>query len=461
MNRATRPLKIVILGAGYVGLTSSACLAEIGHQVVCCDIDPAKIEALRNAVVPIYEPGLSELIAKQIAAGRISFSTSPQSEVGSADAVFIAVGTPSDANGAIDLSYVHAAARSIASDLRPGTVVVIKSTVVAGTASQVSAIIAAERGNSDISVASNPEFLREGSAIADFLQADRVVIGVEDGAAQALLEALYQPLVDAGIPLVVTRTANAELIKYAANAFLALKIGFINDVANLCEKLGGDVGEVAHGIGLDHRIGTAFLQAGPGFGGSCFPKDTQAFAHLGAQHGAAQPLIETLIANNDARKDMLAERIIANTPAGGHIAVLGTAFKANTDDVREAAALSIIPRLVAAGFSVHVHDCQPAYAMRQLEGVKWHETPIAAVHGADAVAVLTDWDLYKAINPRLLGSFMRGNALFDFRNIFDPAQASLAGLDYHGIGRPFLPAQKALRGAGRNSSALGLAASAA
>jgi UDPglucose 6-dehydrogenase len=440
-------MKIVVLGAGYVGLTTSACLAELGHEVTCCDIDEVRVAALARADVPIYEPGLSELIGMQMQAKRLNFTCDPEKMLPDADAVFLAVGTPSNEAGDIDLSYIETAAKGVAPFLRPETIVVIKSTVVAGTAARVRKIIERSRGRADVAVASNPEFLREGSAIGDFMHADRIVIGVDDPASEAVLRQIYAPLTGQGIPLVVTETVNAELIKYAANALLALKIGFINDVADLCEKIGGDVMAVADGVGLDRRIGRGFLTAGPGFGGSCFPKDTRAFASTGLRHGAPQPLIETLIAQNEARKQAVAERIIDAAPANGRVAILGTSFKANTDDVREAASLTVVPLLQEAGLAVSLHDPQPALAKRVLKGAEWHDTALEAVQGADVVVVLTEWDEYGALDLTALAGAMRGNTLLDFRNIIDRNRAKAAGLTCLSLGRAPLKSTRQRRGA--------------
>ena len=441
-------MKIVVLGAGYVGLTTSACLAKLGHEVTCCDIDDTRVAALNRAEVPIYEPGLAELIEAQVEAGRLQFSANANKPAGAAAAVFLAVGTPSNADGDIDLSYVEAAAIGIAPHLKDGAVLVLKSTVVAGTARRLKKLVDASRGRNDIAVASNPEFLREGSAINDFLHADRIVIGADDARAEAVLRDLYKPLTRTGIPLIATRTVNAELIKYAANALLALKIGFINDVADLCEALGGDVAAVADGIGGDHRIGSAFLAAGPGFGGSCFPKDTRAFASTGRRYGTPQPLIEALIEGNETRKRAMACRIIDAAPSHGRVAILGTSFKANTDDVREAAALTIVPLLLEAGLDVHAHDPQPGNARRMLEGVHWHGNALAAACDADVVVVLTEWDEYRSLDLPQLASVMRGQLLLDFRNIVPSEEAVRAGLHYHGLGRPALRPERTMRGQG-------------
>ncbi|MDB5613226.1 MAG: UDP-glucose/GDP-mannose dehydrogenase, partial [Devosia sp.] len=365
-----------------------------------------------------------------------------------AAAVFLAVGTPSDESGDIDLSFVEAAAIGISRHLKNGAVLILKSTVVAGTAGRVKNLVDSSRGRKDVSVASNPEFLREGSAIKDFLRADRIVVGADDRRSEEILREIYRPLTATGVPLVVTKTVNAELIKYAANALLALKIGFINDVADLCEKLDGDVVAVADGIGRDRRIGAAFLAAGPGFGGSCFPKDTRAFAITGRRHGAPQPLVEALIERNEARKQSLARRIIDATPRGGRVAVLGTSFKANTDDVREAASLTIVPLLVEAGLNVHAHDPQPRLARRLLTDVQWHDTALQAARHADVVVILTEWDDYRSLDPAQLAAAMRGRTVFDFRNILEGARAGEAGLHYFGLGRAAIRPEKTRRGQG-------------
>lgn len=433
-------MKIAVLGAGYVGLTTSACLAELGHEVICCDVDDDRIAALRRAQIPIYEPGLAELIASQTGAMRLHFTTETNLAAAQADAVFLAVGTPSDATGDIDLSFVHAAATGIAPHLRPDAVIVVKSTVVAGTSRRLRSLIETRCGRRDIAVASNPEFLREGSAVRDFLHADRIVIGVDDARSEAVLRKVYAPLLSRGVPLVCTGTVNAELIKYAANALLALKIGFINDVADLCEQLGGDVLAVADGIGRDSRIGPAFLAAGPGFGRSCFPKDTRAFVNTGRRHRAPQALVEALIERNEARKRSLAERIIQMAPRNGRVAVLGTSFKADTDDVREAAALTIVPLLQQAGLDVHAHDPQPQCAKRLLPEVKWHGTAVAAARGADLVVILTEWTEYRELDLKRLAAAMRGRILLDFRNVIPAERAVSAGLNYRPLGRsPLAP----------------------
>ena len=440
-------MNVVMIGAGYVGLTTGACFASLGYNVCCVDIDEARVADLEHGIMPIYEPGLAELMTESRKARRLRFSANIGASVADADYVFLAVGTPSTTDGDIDLSFVVSAARAIAPFLSDNAVVVIKSTVVAGTAKTVADIITSERAGRRIMVASNPEFLREGSAIDDFRNADRIVVGADDEGTANSLKELYRPLIEHGIPFVATSTIDAELIKYAANAFLALKIGFINDVANICENAGGDVTAVAKGIGLDRRIGQAFLQPGPGFGGSCFPKDTRAFAATGNRFDAPQALIETLIDCNEKRKSNLAHRILEVLGAGAQaktVTILGVAFKAETDDVRESAALSIIPILQRCGISVRAHDPKAqAPARRTLgAGVEWHDDLYAAVDGADAVAVLTEWDDYRRMNLSRVADLMNGHHLFDFRNLFTPEDVIRHGLVYHSLGRAVGRAEK-------------------
>ncbi|MBW6424876.1 UDP-glucose/GDP-mannose dehydrogenase family protein [Rhizobium sp. XQZ8] len=440
-------MNVAMIGAGYVGLTTGACFASLGYKVCCVDIDEGRVADLEKGIMPIYEPGLAELIIEGRKAGRLRFSADIGASVADADFVFLAVGTPSTIDGDIDLSFVDAAARGIAPFLPDSAVVVIKSTVVAGTAKTVADVISSKRAGRRITVASNPEFLREGSAIADFRNADRIVVGADDEGAANSLKELYRPLIERGVPFVATSTIDAELIKYAANAFLALKIGFINDVANLCENAGGDVTAVAKGIGLDRRIGQTFLQTGPGFGGSCFPKDTRAFAATGKRFDAPQPLIETLINFNDKRKSDLAHRILQVLGATGHaktVAILGVAFKAETDDVRESAALSIIPILLRAGMCVRAHDPKAQAPARKVlgAGVEWHDDLYAAVNGVDAVVVLTEWDDYRRMNLSRVADLMEGPYLFDFRNLFMPEDAIRHGLVHHSLGRAIGRADK-------------------
>jgi UDPglucose 6-dehydrogenase len=425
-----------MIGAGYVGLTTGACLAELGHKVTCVDVDRERIERLEAGELPLYEPGLDAVIARNRKRRRLAFSTDPGRAAGDADAIFLAVGTPSRADGSIDLSHVERAAQQIAKAMRRDAVVVVKSTVVPGTARRLREIIAEARGGLDFLVASNPEFLREGSAVEDFMCPDRIVIGADEPRAAKVLEKIYGKLIADDAAWVATSTTNAEMIKYAANSLLALKIGFINEVADLCEKVGGDVGAVARGIGLDRRIGPAFLAAGPGFGGSCFPKDTRAFAAMGRQRGAPQRLIERLIERNEERKEAVAQRILdeLGQASGKRVALLGIAFKANTDDVRDSAALTVIPALQQAGCIVAAHDPK-ARAAELLPGVEWHETAYAAAEGADLVAILTDWDEYRTLDLVHLKSLMNGDTIFDCRNVLDVDAVSASGLRHIAIGR--------------------------
>jgi UDPglucose 6-dehydrogenase len=441
-------MKLVMVGSGYVGLVSGVCFADFGFDVTCVDVDHAKIAQLERGELPIYEPGLDQLLAENVEAGRLRFSTDLASAAALADAVFIAVGTPSRrGDGEADLTYVFEAARQVARSIKPGAVVVIKSTVVVGTCRKVKEIIEQERPGLDFSVASNPEFLREGSAIEDFMRPDRVVIGVHDKRGETVLRRAYRPLYLRESPVVVTTLENAELIKYAANAFLAMKVTFINEVADLCERVGGNVQDVARAIGLDGRIGAKFLHAGPGFGGSCFPKDTRAFAATGQKYSAPLRLVETVIAVNERRKQQMAERILAtlgDDPRGKRVAVLGVAFKPNTDDVREAPSLDIIPRLLEAGATVVAHDPEARIqAEPLLPGIAWASDAYGAVEGADVVAILTEWNEYRGLDLRRVARAMRGNQLIDLRNIFRQDDLEETGLVYSSVGRPIIDASTA------------------
>ncbi len=431
-------MRIAMIGTGYVGLVSGVCFSEFGFDIVCADKDPAKIAALQRGEVLIFEPGLDDLMARNVE--RLSFTTDLAGAVDSADVVFIAVGTPSRrGDGEADLTYVHAAAREVAEAMRPGTVVVIKSTVVVGTTRQVGAIIAEAAPDKDFSIAANPEFLREGSAIEDFLRPDRVVVGVEDAKAEAVLRQVYQPLYLRETPIVVTSLENAEIIKYASNAFLAAKITFINEIADLCEKTGGDVQEIARAIGLDNRIGGKFLHAGPGYGGSCFPKDTRAIAALARRLGAPLQLIETTIAVNEARINGLADRIVAQAGgsiAGKTIAVLGIAFKPNTDDIREAASLTVIPALQAAGAMIRAHDPQAASAAEpELPDVRWCADAYDAAQGAEILVILTEWNAYRALDLDRLGNAMAERVIIDMRNVYQLDDMRGKGFRYVSVGR--------------------------
>jgi UDPglucose 6-dehydrogenase len=434
-------MRIAVLGAGYVGLVSGACFAEFGVNVCIVDTDPDKVAALRRGVIPIYEPGLDRLVAENHADGRLTFTTDLDEAMNGADCVFLAVGTPSRrGDGHADLQYVYAAAEGVArAATREDLVLVTKSTVPVGTGKRIKEIVRKARPDLTIHVASNPEFLREGNAIGDFMKPDRVVIGAESDAAFATLRRLYRPLYLIETPVVATSIETAELIKYSANAFLATKITFINEIADLCEKVGADVHDVARGIGLDGRIGRKFLHPGPGYGGSCFPKDTLALALTARDAGSPMRLVETTIAVNDARKEAMAERIIAalgGEVRGKSVGVLGVTFKPETDDMRDAPSLVILPRLLAAGAKVVAHDPQLGQARHVLPaGVTYAGSPIEAAQGADAVVLLTEWNEYRSLAPERLRQAMRGDAILDLRNAWDPAAMREAGFRYYGVGR--------------------------
>jgi len=436
-------MRIAMIGTGYVGLVSGVCFAEFGFDVTCVDRNEEIIARLSRGEVTIFEPGLDQLLARNVVEGRLRFSTDLADAVGGAEIVFIAVGTPSRrGDGEADLSYIMAAADEIADAMRPGTVVVIKSTVVVGTNARVRDRIAARRPGVAFSMVSNPEFLREGSAVEDFMRPDRVVVGAEDEAGREAMRKLYRPLYLRETPMVVTSLENAELIKYAANAFLALKVSFINQVADLCERTGGNVQEVAKAIGMDGRIGPKFLHAGPGFGGSCFPKDTRAFAATGRLHGAPQALVESVVAANEARKQAMAERILAALRAEGGtvVGILGIAFKPNTDDIREAPALDIVRALLAAGVTVRAHDpAAMAAAASALPGVIWCATPLEVAEGAAVVALITEWNAYRGLDLKALSARMAGRTLVDLRNVYQPADLAGTGLAHISVGRPPRP----------------------
>lgn len=431
-------MNVTMIGTGYVGLVSGICFSEFGFPVTCVDLDKSKIDSLNAGKLPIYEPGLDRLMEEN--RSRLTFTTDLEAAVSNSDVVFIAVGTPSRrGDGEADLQYVYEAARQIARAMKPNTVIVLKSTVVVGTSATVKRIIAEERPGVPFSLASNPEFLREGSAIEDFMRPDRVVVGVTDEHAKSVLQELYRPLYLRDAPIVFTSPENAELIKYAANAFLAMKITFINEVADLCEKTGGNVQQVAKAIGLDNRIGGKFLHAGPGFGGSCFPKDTRAFAATGQNYGARQKLIETVVEINEERKLRMAEKILAElgpSPKGKTIGILGLAYKPNTDDMREAPSLTIIPVLEAAGVNIKAHDPQAMKEAREhLPDIMLCDTPEETVSNVDLVVILTEWNAYRALDMKALSRSMRGNTLVDLRNIYPPDVMQDAGLRYVSVGR--------------------------
>ena len=434
-------MHIAMIGVGYVGLVSGACFSEFGVDVVCVDKDADKIERLRRGEIPIYEPGLEAMVRDNKQAGRLSFTTDLQDTVAKADAVFIAVGTPSRrGDGHADLSYVFAAAEEIASALDGYTVVVNKSTVPVGTGREVEAIIHNIRKDVDFDVVSNPEFLREGSAINDFMRPYRVVIGVETDRARSLIRQLYSPLYLIETPILFTRRETAELIKYAANAFLATKITYINEIADLCEKVGADVHDVAKGMGLDGRIGRKFLHPGPGYGGSCFPKDTLALVRTAQEVDVSLGIIEHVVAANDARKKHMAERII--TACGGAvenltIAVLGLTFKPNTDDMRDSPSLEVIPALQVAGATVRAFDPEGMEeAKALLDDVVWCTDAYDAVKDAHALAIMTEWNEFRALDLDRVKSLLREPVLVDLRNVYDPARMKAAGFEYFSIGRP-------------------------
>jgi len=432
-------MKLAMIGTGYVGLVSGVCFAEFGFHVTCVDKNPSIIERLTAGKVTIFEPGLDELMARNIRDGRLDFSTDLATSVADADVILIAVGTPSRrGDGEADLQYIEAAADEIAAAMKPGAVVVIKSTVVVGTNARIRDRIAAARPGVEFSMISNPEFLREGSAIEDFMRPDRVVVGVDDERGKAAMQRLYRPLYLRETPMVVTSLENAEIIKYAANAFLAMKVTFINQVADLCEKTGGNVQEVARAIGMDNRIGSKFLHAGPGFGGSCFPKDTRAFAATGKKYDAPQSLIEEVIAVNEARKQSMAERIVAAAHESGTktVAVLGIAFKPNTDDIRESPSLDIVAAIQKAGISVRAHDPEAMdTAKLVLPDVIWCSSAYEAAKGAGVVALLTEWNAYRALDLKRIKSVMEGNVLIDLRNVYKADDVAGTGLDYRSVGR--------------------------
>jgi UDPglucose 6-dehydrogenase len=429
-----------MIGTGYVGLVSGACFSDFGHDVTCIDKDIDKIGRLRDGIIPIFEPGLAHLVADNVAAGRLFFTTDGASAVAEADAVFLAVGTPSRrGDGFADLSFIHAAAREVAPQLRGFTVVVTKSTVPVGTNDEIESIIRELRPDGDFVVASNPEFLREGAAIEDFKRPDRVVVGTEDERAQSVMREVYRPLFINETPIIFTSRRTAELIKYASNAFLATKVTFINEIADLCEKSGADVQDVARGMGLDRRIAPKFLHAGPGFGGSCFPKDTAALTAIGRRFGAPIRLVETVVEVNDARKRAMADKVTSacgGSLAGKTIAVLGLTFKPNTDDMREAPSLVVVPALEAGGARVRAYDPQGmAEARKLLPALETAGDPYACVAGADAMVILTEWDQFRALDLARIKAALRSPVVVDLRNIYKPEGMAEMGFRYVSVGR--------------------------
>ena len=434
-------MRVAMIGTGYVGLVSGACFADFGHVVTCIDKDASKIERLEKGEIPIFEPGLDDLVARNVREGRLFFTLDGAQAIKEADAVFIAVGTPTRrGDGHADLSYVYAAAEEIAGLIDGFTVVVTKSTVPVGTGDEVEAIIKKVRPDAQFAVVSNPEFLREGAAIEDFKRPDRVVVGTDDERAQAVMRDLYRPLSLNETPIVFTGRRTSELIKYAANAFLAMKITFINEMADLCEKVGADVQSVAKGIGLDKRIGSKFLNAGPGYGGSCFPKDTIALVKTAQQYGAPTRLIETTVEVNTARKKAMAEKVAealgTRDLAGKTIGVLGVTFKPNTDDMRDAPSLDILPALQAMGAKVQAFDPEGAKeAAHMLAGVAFKTGAYDAAEGADALVILTEWDQFRALDLDRVKSLLKAPVVVDLRNVYKPAEMERHGFTYASIGR--------------------------
>ncbi|HEV2364102.1 MAG TPA: UDP-glucose/GDP-mannose dehydrogenase family protein [Caulobacteraceae bacterium] len=432
-------MRVAMVGTGYVGLVSGACFADFGHTVTCVDSDADKIEALDRGEPPIYEPGLPALLARNVRQGRLAFTEDLAAAVKGAQAVFIAVGTPSRrGDGYADLSYVRAAAQQIAPLLRDFTVVVTKSTVPVGTGDEIEELIRRTAPQADVAVVSNPEFLREGSAIDDFKRPDRVIVGLEDDRARPVMSELYRPLSLNETPMMFTDRRTSELIKYASNAFLAMKITFINEMADLCENVGADVQQLARGVGLDKRIGSKFLHAGPGFGGSCFPKDTLALIRTGCDAGAPLRLVEATAAVNEARKRSMAGRIVealGGDVSGKTVAILGLTFKPNTDDMRAAPSLEIAPALKSLGARLQVYDPEAREARSLLTDVEFTEGPYEAVSGADAVVILTEWDQFRALDLDRVAMLVRRRLIIDLRNIYRPAEVRERGFEYVSLGR--------------------------
>ena len=433
-------MHIAMIGTGYVGLVSGACFADFGHHVTCIDKDAAKIAMIRAGRMPIWEPGLESLVKANIDHGRLAFTTDLEEGIAGADAVFIAVGTPARrGDGHADLTYVYDAVRELARVVTKPVVLVTKSTVPVGTGDRIAEILAEEGAPEGCSVASNPEFLREGAAIRDFKIPDRIVVGAEDDRARQVLKEIYRPLFLNQAPILFTARRTAELTKYAANAFLAMKISFINEIANLCEAVGADVQEVARGIGLDNRIGAKFLHAGPGYGGSCFPKDTLALLKTAEEAGVEQRIISTVVSVNDDRKEAMASRVakaLGGSVTGKRIGVLGLTFKPNTDDMRDAPSILLIKGLLAGGAEVAAFDpVGREQAEPLLPGIAFAEDAYAAAAGADALVIVTEWDEFRALDLNSIAVKMRGTALVDLRNVYDRLEAERAGLVHFGVGR--------------------------
>ena len=434
-------MHITMIGTGYVGLVSGACFSDFGHHVTCVDKDASKIEALERGVMPIFEPWLEELVARNVRGGRLSFTTDLPAGVADADAIFIAVGTPSRrGDGHADLSYVFGATREIAEALRKPAVIVTKSTVPVGTGDEVERIIREVAPQAEAWVVSNPEFLREGAAIEDFKRPDRIVVGTDDERASEIMREVYRPLYLNKAPLLFTSRRTAELIKYAANAFLATKITFINEMADLCEIVGADVQDVSRGIGLDNRIGPKFLHAGPGYGGSCFPKDTLALLKTAEDHQTPLRIVESVVKVNDARKRAMGRKVIqalGGDARGKTVALLGLTFKPNTDDMRDAPSLAIVQALEDAGAQVRGYDPEGVEQARpMMPGVEFFDDPYKAIAGADAAVLVTEWDVLRALDLKDVAAAMNQPVLVDLRNVYPPEDAESAGLKWFGIGRP-------------------------
>ncbi|MFM6950875.1 MAG: UDP-glucose dehydrogenase family protein [Novosphingobium sp.] len=435
-------MKIAMVGSGYVGLVSGACFADFGHEVVCIDKDPAKIESLHAGIMPIYEPGLAELVASNVRAGRLSFTTDLAEGIAEAGAIFIAVGTPSRrGDGHADLSYVYAVAEEIGQNLKNDAVVVTKSTVPVGTGDEVERILKEANLPVRVAVASNPEFLREGAAIGDFKRPDRIVVGTEDDWARQVMTEVYRPLFLNKAPLLFTSRRSSELIKYAANAFLAVKITFINEMADLCEKVGADVQDIARGIGMDGRIGSKFLHAGPGYGGSCFPKDTLALLKTAEDYEAPTRIVEAVVKVNDSRKRAMGRKVIEalggiEEARGKKVAMLGLTFKPNTDDMRDSPAIAIAQALIDAGVHVAAYDPEGMEVAKPLmPEVAMQGDAYAAIKDADAVALVTEWDAFRALDLNKVKALAKAPVLVDLRNIYDPAEVRAKGFAYSSVGR--------------------------
>ena len=433
-------MHVAMIGTGYVGLVSAACFSEFGVNVVCVDKVQEKIDGLKAGKIPIFEPGLEDLVRHNVAAGRLSFTTDIGEAVPQADIVMLAVGTPSRrGDGHADLSFVYAAAEEIADVMNGYSVVVTKSTVPVGTGDEIARIIRARRPDAKFDIVSNPEFLREGAAIGDFMRPDRVVVGVESERAKARMAELYRPLFLIETPVVFTGVRTAELIKYAANTFLATKITFINEIADICEEIGADVHDVAKGMGLDGRIGNKFLHPGPGYGGSCFPKDALAFVRIARESGAPSYIVEAVVEINEKRKVRMAHKIVeacSGTVDGKRIAVLGVAFKPNTDDVRDSASLTIIPALQDSGAAIHAYDPEAMDEAKQLlPGVEWCANAYAAMEGADVLVILTEWNEFRALDLARVKQLLASPVIVDLRNIYEPDAMAAAGFHYVSVGR--------------------------